>query len=264
MRDDGEEVPAGEDGVVYFGARAGTPGFEYNHDPEKTRRPSSKGRSTLWDVGHLDADGYLYLTDRKLFMIVSGGVNIYPQEVEDVLVLHPAVADVAVSGVPEPEIGEEVKAVVDPPPASAAGPSSRPRSSPSAVPTSRTTSARARSTSPTRCPRGERQALQEGAARGLLGQLGPRRHLNLGRRRPHVGVPARRSATPPPKSSTLVIPTAATTGPISRLPTPTVPPNPIIHSAMTRPRTFSRRRDCSVVFSDVIDREVEPRPSRPR
>ncbi len=115
--DDGEEVPVGEDGVVYFGARAGTPGFEYNHDPEKTRQTfNDKGWSTLWDVGHLDADGYLYLTDRKLFMIVSGGVNIYPQEVEDVLVLHPAVADVAVFGVPEPEMGEEVKAVVQPAP----------------------------------------------------------------------------------------------------------------------------------------------------
>jgi long-chain acyl-CoA synthetase len=115
--DDGEELPVGEDGVVYFGARAGTPVFEYNNDPEKTRQTfNAHGWSTLWDVGHLDGEGYLYLTDRKLFMIVSGGVNIYPQEIEDVLVLHPAVADVAVFGIPEPEMGEEVKAVVQPAP----------------------------------------------------------------------------------------------------------------------------------------------------
>jgi len=121
--DDGEELPVGEDGVVYFGGRPGTPKFEYVHDPEKTRQTyNDKGWSTLWDVGHLDADGYLYLTDRKLFMIVSGGVNIYPQEVEDILVLHPAVADVAVFGVPEPEMGEEVKAVVQPAPGAVAGP----------------------------------------------------------------------------------------------------------------------------------------------
>ncbi len=93
------------------------PTFEYNHDPEKTRQTfNAHGWSTLWDVGHLDEEGYLYLTDRKLFMIVSGGVNIYPQEIEDVLVLHPAVADVAVFGIPEPEMGEEVKAIVQPAP----------------------------------------------------------------------------------------------------------------------------------------------------
>jgi long-chain acyl-CoA synthetase len=116
--DDGEELPVGEDGVVYFGSsRPGAPTFEYNNDPEKTRQTfNAHGWSTLWDVGHLDDEGYLYLTDRKLFMIVSGGVNIYPQEIEDVLVLHPAVADVAVFGVPEPEMGEEVKAVVQPAP----------------------------------------------------------------------------------------------------------------------------------------------------
>ncbi len=120
--DDGQEVPAGEDGVVYFGGRGGVT-FEYNHDPEKTRQSfNDKGWATLWDVGHLDAEGYLYLTDRKQFMIVSGGVNIYPQEIEAVLVLHPAVADVAVFGVPEPEMGEEVKAVVQPAPGVAAGP----------------------------------------------------------------------------------------------------------------------------------------------
>ncbi len=119
--DDGNEVATGEDGVVWFGGRDNA--FEYNNDPEKTRQTfNERGWSTLWDVGHVDADGYLYLTDRKLFMIVSGGVNIYPQEIEDVLALHPAVADVAVFGVPEPEMGEEVKAVVQPAPGTTAGP----------------------------------------------------------------------------------------------------------------------------------------------
>jgi long-chain acyl-CoA synthetase len=121
--DDGEDLPSGDDGVVYFAARAGAATFQYNHDPEKTRQTfNDKGWATLWDVGHVDEDGYLYLTDRKLFMIVSGGVNIYPQEIEDVLVLHPAVADVAVFGIPDPEMGEEVKAVVQPAPGVVAGP----------------------------------------------------------------------------------------------------------------------------------------------
>jgi long-chain acyl-CoA synthetase len=119
--DDGTELGPDEDGVIWFSGPAAA--FEYNNDPEKTRQTfNDRGWSTLWDVGHLDADGFLYLTDRKLFMIVSGGVNIYPQEIEDVLVLHPAVADVAVFGVPEPEMGEEVKAVVQPAPGHLPGP----------------------------------------------------------------------------------------------------------------------------------------------
>ena len=121
--DDGEDLPVGDDGVVYFAGRSGAATFQYNHDPEKTRQTfNDKGWATLWDVGHLDEEGYLYLTDRKLFMIVSGGVNIYPQEIEDVLVLHPAVADVAVFGIPDPEMGEEVKAVVQPAPGALPGP----------------------------------------------------------------------------------------------------------------------------------------------
>jgi long-chain acyl-CoA synthetase len=119
--DDGNVLPAGEDGVVWFGERKNT--FVYNNDPEKTRQTfNERGWSTLWDVGHLDEEDYLYLTDRKLFMIVSGGVNIYPQEIEDVLVLHPAVADVAVFGVPNGEMGEEVKAVIQPAAGVVAGP----------------------------------------------------------------------------------------------------------------------------------------------
>jgi long-chain acyl-CoA synthetase len=106
------EVPVGGIGTVYF---ADAPVFSYHNDPEKTKRAyNAKGWSTLGDVGYLDADGFLYLADRKSYMIISGGVNIYPQETEDVLINHPAVADVAVFGVPNEEMGEEVKAVVQP------------------------------------------------------------------------------------------------------------------------------------------------------
>ena len=109
---DGEELPVGQEGAIYF---SGGGSFEYHGDPEKTegsRLPG--GLSTLGDIGYLDEDGYLYLTDRKAHMIISGGVNIYPREIEDVLIQHPAVADVAVFGVPNDEFGEEVKAVVEP------------------------------------------------------------------------------------------------------------------------------------------------------
>ncbi len=108
----GEDVPAGEEGVIYF---ANGPAFEYHNDPEKTAQSrNAKGWSTLGDVGKLDGDGFLYLTDRKAFMIISGGVNIYPQEAENILITHPKVADVAVIGVPNEDFGEEVKAVVQP------------------------------------------------------------------------------------------------------------------------------------------------------
>ncbi len=110
--DAGKELPVGEQGTIYF-AGGGT--FEYYKDPEKTAESRhSKGWSTLGDVGYLDEEGYLYLTDRKHFMIISGGVNIYPQEAENVLITHDAVIDVAVFGIPHPEFGEEVKAVVQP------------------------------------------------------------------------------------------------------------------------------------------------------
>jgi len=106
------EAPTGEIGVVYF---ADGVAFSYHNDPEKTKRAhNARGWSTLGDVGYVDADGFLYLTDRKSYTIISGGVNIYPQETEDVLITHPAVADVAVFGVPNEEMGEEVKAVVQP------------------------------------------------------------------------------------------------------------------------------------------------------
>ncbi len=89
--------------------------FAYHNDAEKTRaaqHPVHLNWSTLGDMGYIDEAGYLYLTDRKAFMIISGGVNIYPQAIEDALILHPDVADVAVFGVPNVEFGEEVKAVV--------------------------------------------------------------------------------------------------------------------------------------------------------
>jgi long-chain acyl-CoA synthetase len=112
--ENGEEVPVGEEGTIYF---AGATGFHYHNDAKKTaesRHPAHEDWSTLGDVGKLDADGYLYLTDRKAFMIISGGVNIYPQEAENLLISHPKVVDVAVIGVPNEEFGEEVKAVVQP------------------------------------------------------------------------------------------------------------------------------------------------------
>ncbi len=114
------ELPPGGIGGVYF---ADTLPFEYHNDPEKTRSAfNRRGWSTLGDVGYLDSDGYLYLTDRKAYMIITGGVNVYPQETEDALIAHPEVADVAVLGVPDEEMGEQVKAVVQPHDMSRAGP----------------------------------------------------------------------------------------------------------------------------------------------
>jgi acyl-CoA synthetase (AMP-forming)/AMP-acid ligase II len=116
----GERLPAGEEGVVYF---EGGPRFEYHGDPHKTRDAyTAEGWSTLGDIGFLDGEGYLYLTDRQSHMIISGGVNIYPQEVEDILLSHPQVLDAAVFGVPHEEFGEAVKAVVHPLDMSGAGP----------------------------------------------------------------------------------------------------------------------------------------------
>jgi len=113
LDDDGVEVSVGDVGNVFFESAA--VGFEYYKEPEKTRSVTNdRGWVTIGDIGYLDREGYLYLTDRKNFMIISGGVNVYPQEVENVLILHPAVADVAVFGVPNAEFGQEVKAVVQP------------------------------------------------------------------------------------------------------------------------------------------------------
>lgn len=114
--DEGNELPPGEAGTIYFSDS--TPPT-YHNDEEKTKgalHPQHEGWSTLGDVGRMDEEGFLYLTDRKAFMIISGGVNIYPQEAENILITHPKVADVAVIGVPNEEFGEEVKAVVQPMP----------------------------------------------------------------------------------------------------------------------------------------------------
>jgi long-chain acyl-CoA synthetase len=110
--EDGAELPVGESGELYF---EGGPKFEYFKDPQKTASVSNdRGWRSLGDMGYVDQDGYLYLTDRSTFMIVSGGVNIYPQEAENLLVMHPKLVDAAVFGVPNDEYGEEVKAVVQP------------------------------------------------------------------------------------------------------------------------------------------------------
>jgi long-chain acyl-CoA synthetase len=118
--DDGIELPVGEPGELFF---EGGPDFEYFKDPAKTASVcNDRGWRSLGDMGYVDEDGYLYLTDRSTFMIVSGGVNIYPQEVENLLVMHPKLMDAAVFGVPNDEFGEEVKAVVQPVAGTAPGP----------------------------------------------------------------------------------------------------------------------------------------------
>jgi long-chain acyl-CoA synthetase len=113
--EDDEELPTGESGLIYF-ERDVVP-FAYHNDPAKTeaaRHPRRRDWWTTGDIGYVDAEGYLYLTDRRAFMIISGGVNIYPRAIEDALVTHPMVQDVAVFGVPNEEMGEEVKAVIEP------------------------------------------------------------------------------------------------------------------------------------------------------
>lgn len=110
--DNGDEVPAKTEGAIFF---SGGPTFEYHNDPGKTNDSRNKhGWTTLGDIGWVDEDGFLYLTDRKSFMIISGGVNIYPQEIENLLVTHLKVADVAVIGAPDDEMGERIVAVVQP------------------------------------------------------------------------------------------------------------------------------------------------------
>ncbi|MEO8187333.1 MAG: acyl-CoA synthetase [Burkholderiaceae bacterium] len=110
LDEDGQPQPAGTPGVIWF---SGGPTFQYHGDPQKTRQAfNAQGWASYGDIGYLDDEGYLYLTDRLANMIVSGGVNIYPQETENVLTQHPCVHDVAVVGVPNEEFGEEVKAVI--------------------------------------------------------------------------------------------------------------------------------------------------------
>ena len=118
--DEGEPLPTRTEGMVFF---SGGGQFEYHGDPAKTAESRNKhGWTTLGDVGWVDEEGFLYLTDRKSFMIISGGVNIYPQELENLLITHPKVADVAVVGAPHEEMGEQVVAVVQPVDWAQAGP----------------------------------------------------------------------------------------------------------------------------------------------
>jgi len=112
LDEDGIELPPGEIGTVWFGE---VNPFEYHGDPEKTAGAfNDKGWNTLGDLGHVDEEGFLYLSDRRTDLILSGGVNIYPREIEDALALHPRVADVAVIGIPHAEFGQSVHAVVQP------------------------------------------------------------------------------------------------------------------------------------------------------
>jgi long-chain acyl-CoA synthetase len=110
--ENGEPVPTGTIGEVYS---EGGMQFEYNNDPGKTAQSRNRhGWTTVGDIGYLDPEGYLFLTDRKHFMIISGGVNVYPQEIENLLVMHPKIVDVAVIGTPDPDLGEQVTAIIQP------------------------------------------------------------------------------------------------------------------------------------------------------
>lgn len=111
LGDDDAPVGPGETGRIFF---HGGGEFSYHNDPEKTASVRTEHGATFGDIGHVDADGYLFLTDRASYMIISGGVNIYPQEAENVLTMHPKVGDVAVFGVPDSVMGEAVKAVIRP------------------------------------------------------------------------------------------------------------------------------------------------------
>ncbi len=113
LDEEGNQCPPGVSGTVWF---KGATNFEYFNDPAKTAesRNAAGDTSTVGDVGYLDEEGYLYLTDRKTYMIISGGVNIYPQETENLLITHPKVMDAAVIGVPDEDLGETVKAIVQP------------------------------------------------------------------------------------------------------------------------------------------------------
>jgi long-chain acyl-CoA synthetase len=120
LDDNGDDAPTGEPGLIYL--RMGTSTFDYYKDEAKTLASRARGMFTVGDIGYLDADGYLYLCDRKGDMIITGGVNVYPAEIESELSCHPAVADVAVFGIPHDEWGEEIKAVVQPADGVAPGP----------------------------------------------------------------------------------------------------------------------------------------------
>ncbi|PZG15619.1 AMP-binding protein [Nonomuraea aridisoli] len=114
LDEEGKEVPTGQPGTIYFGVPGVGPTFEYHNAPEKTAATRRAGLATVGDYGYFDEDGYVFLLDRRTDLIISGGVNIYPAEIEQALITHPAVADVAVIGVPDPDWGQNVLAVVQP------------------------------------------------------------------------------------------------------------------------------------------------------
>ncbi len=118
---DGEEAPVGEPGTIYFGYPGRPPSFEYHNAPEKTAASRRGNLVTAGDYGYVDADGYLFLLDRRTDLIISGGVNIYPAEIEQHLITHPAVLDVAVIGVPDADWGQRAVAVVQPAPGATVG-----------------------------------------------------------------------------------------------------------------------------------------------
>jgi long-chain acyl-CoA synthetase len=118
--DAGQECPAGVPGTVYM--KMGTSEFAYKDDPAKTEASRLRGFFTVGDIGYLDDDGFLFLCDRKSDMIISGGANIYPAEIEAEIIMNPKVADVAVFGIPDDEWGEQIKAVVQPIGSAQAGP----------------------------------------------------------------------------------------------------------------------------------------------
>jgi long-chain acyl-CoA synthetase len=120
LDDDGNPQPAGTPGTVYM--KLGTQDFEYHGDKKKTDANRRDGFFTVGDVGYLNEDGFLFLCDRKIDMIISGGANIYPSEIESVLLTHPKVGDAAVFGIPDEDWGEQVKAVIEPAPGVEAGP----------------------------------------------------------------------------------------------------------------------------------------------
>lgn len=148
--DDGNRLPPGELGTVYM--KMNTGGFAYHKDEAKTKKNRIGDFFTVGDLGCLDEDGYLFLRDRKIDMIISGGVNIYPAEIESALLAHPAVADAAVFGIPHDDWGEEVKAVVEAAPARSPARPSPPRSSTTVPGSSPDTNGPGASTSSPRCP----------------------------------------------------------------------------------------------------------------
>ena len=134
LDDEGKDCPPGTPGTVYI--KLGAADFEYKGDKKKTEENRRAGFFTVGDIGYLDDEKYLFLCDRKNDMIISGGVNIYPAEIESVLLAHPKVGDAAVFGIPHADWGEEVKAVIEPAPGVAAERRAAPRRSSPSAPTS--------------------------------------------------------------------------------------------------------------------------------